>query len=103
MAVLSTRSLVGVPRGPRDRPTEKGKKHQARQAIRTKMAGDAPHPLRFIALAVLVVQNSSLALVMNIATRKKFFKTTANFYSELLKFGTCMAMIQREVSMIACI
>ena len=27
----------------------------------------------------------------------------ANFYSELLKFGTCMAMIQREVSMIACI
>ena len=33
----------------------------------------------------------------------KFFKTTANFYSELLKFGTCMAMIQREVSMIACI
>jgi hypothetical protein len=30
--------------------------------------------MRFVALAVLALQNSSLALVMNIATQKKFFK-----------------------------
>jgi UDP-sugar transporter A1/2/3 len=52
--------------------------------------------MRFVALAVLAVQNSSLAIVMNIATQKKFFKTTANLWSELLKFGTCMAMIQSQ-------